>query len=121
MRRPRRRSAALLTAALALAALTAAPTVAARPAGAPAAPAAVETPEPTGSECRTEIRGSHVVAYCHNPYPDGDRVQLHVECERWWDIDADGRPVEVYPAQTVRLTDRCWKEVRSVWITHARS
>ncbi|MEV6166342.1 hypothetical protein AB0L71_31370 [Streptomyces sp. NPDC052052] len=83
-------------------------------ASAPAAP----SPDPSGSECRTSIRGSRVVAYCHNPFPSTDRVQLHTECRRWWDIDADAAPVDVGPGKTVRLDDRCWKEVGSVWITH---
>ncbi|MEV0096393.1 hypothetical protein [Streptomyces sp. NPDC050738] len=86
-----------------------------------ARPAAVEEPEPFGADCRTTVTGSHVVAYCHNPYPDSDKVELHIECARWWDIDSDARPVEAGPAQTVRLTGRCWKEIRSAWITHARS
>lgn len=83
-----------------------------------AAPPAPD-PEPSGAECRTSVKGSRVVAYCHNPYPSADRVQLHTECARWWDIDADSRPVEVPPGRTVRLDDRCWKEVRSAWVTHA--
>ncbi|WP_406098327.1 hypothetical protein [Streptomyces sp. NBC_01013] len=76
-------------------------------------------PEPSGAECRTSVKGSRVVAYCHNPYPSTDRVQLHTECTRWWDIDADSKPVSVGPGRTVRLDDRCWKEVRSAWVTHA--
>ncbi|MER5279308.1 hypothetical protein ABT025_26705 [Streptomyces sp. NPDC002809] len=83
-----------------------------------AAPAAA-APEPSGAECRTSVKGSRVVAYCHNPYPSTDRVQLHTECARWWDVDADSRPVEVPAGRTVRLDDRCWKEVRSAWVTHA--
>ncbi|MEU4351526.1 hypothetical protein [Streptomyces sp. NPDC023838] len=83
-------------------------------------PAPVAPDEPFGADCRTLVRGSHVIAYCHNPYPDADRVRLHTECARWWDIDADAAPVEVAPAQTVRLTDRCWKEVRAVWVTHEK-
>lgn len=83
-------------------------------------PAPVAPPEPFGADCRTSVRGSHVIAYCHNPYPDTDRVRLHTECARWWDVDADAAPVEVAPAQTVRLTDRCWKEVRAVWVTHEK-
>ncbi|MEU9095734.1 hypothetical protein ACIOEW_37285 [Streptomyces sp. NPDC087901] len=82
-----------------------------------AAPAAA--PEPSGAECRTSVKGSRVVAYCHNPYPSTDRVQLHTECARWWDIDADSEPVDVGPGGTVRLDDRCWKEVGSAWVTHA--
>ncbi|MGW3667288.1 hypothetical protein [Streptomyces sp. NPDC005141] len=75
-------------------------------------------PQPFGAACRITVTGSHVVAYCHNPYVDTDRVRLHVECARWWDIDTDGAPVDVGPAATVRLTGRCWKEVRAAWITH---
>ncbi|MFF4020482.1 hypothetical protein [Streptomyces sp. NPDC001843] len=73
-----------------------------------------------GTECRTAVHGSHVVAYCHNPYVATDRVRLHIECARWWDIDTDGDPVDVGPALTVRLTGRCWKDVRSVWISHQK-
>ncbi|MEU4089365.1 hypothetical protein [Streptomyces aureus] len=88
-----------------------------RPAGGDTAgPPAV--PQPFGAECRTVVSGSHVVAYCHNPYVGTDRVALHVECARWWDIDTDSDPVEVGPAMTVRLTGRCWEEIRTVWITH---
>lgn len=88
--------------------------VAAAPPPAPPAP----DPEPSGAECRTSVQGSRVIAYCHNPYPSADRVQLHTKCARWWDIDADSRPVDVGPGRTVRLDDRCWKEVASVWVTH---
>lgn len=75
---------------------------------------------PFGAECRTHVAGSHVIAYCHNPYVDPDRVRLHIECDRWWDLDSDGAPVEAGPAQTVRLAGRCWKEVRSVWVSHQK-
>jgi hypothetical protein len=77
-------------------------------------------PEPFGAECRTAVQGSHVIAYCHNPYVDTDRVRLHIECARWWDLDTDGAPVDAGPAMTVRLTGRCWKEVGSVWVSHQR-
>ncbi|MET7700611.1 MULTISPECIES: hypothetical protein [unclassified Streptomyces] len=77
-------------------------------------------PRPFGSECRTTVTGSHAVAYCHNPYVDSDRVRLHIECDRWWDIDSDSPPVEAGPAATVRLSGRCWKEIRSVWVSHQR-
>ncbi|GAA4018862.1 MULTISPECIES: hypothetical protein [Streptomyces] len=77
-------------------------------------------PEPFGAECRSSVTGSHVIAYCHNPYPRPDRVSLHIECVRWWDVDSDGTPVEAGPAQTVRLAGRCWKEVRSVWVSHRK-
>jgi hypothetical protein len=76
------------------------------------------TPQPFGAECRTTVEGSHVIAYCHNPYVDTDRVRLHIECARWWDLDTDGAPVDAGPAVTVRLTGRCWKEVRSAWVSH---
>ncbi|WP_425264064.1 hypothetical protein [Streptomyces silaceus] len=88
--------------------------------GSPHARVTDEKPRPFGAECRTDIAGSRVVARCHNPYPETDRVRLHVECDRWWDIDVDDAPVEAGPAQTVRLTGRCWKEVRSVWVTHEK-
>ncbi|ANP54233.1 hypothetical protein J2Z21_006405 [Streptomyces griseochromogenes] len=74
-----------------------------------------------GATCRTAVHGSHVVAYCHNPYVDTDRVRLHIECDRWWDIDTDSAPVDTGPAMTVRLTGRCWKNVRSVWISHQKA
>ncbi|MGW0334034.1 hypothetical protein ACWD0J_19550 [Streptomyces sp. NPDC003011] len=77
-------------------------------------------PEPFGATCRSRVTGSQVTAYCHNPYPQADRVSLHIECARWWDVDGDGAPVVAGPAQTVRLTGRCWKEVRSVWVSHTR-
>ena len=77
-------------------------------------------PQPFGSECRVRVTGAHVVAYCHNPYPGTDHVSLHIECDPWWDLDTDTAPVDAGPAMTVRLTGRCWKAVRSAWITHRR-
>jgi hypothetical protein len=77
-----------------------------------------DAPKPFGAECRTRVRGSEVTAHCHNPYVDTDRVRLHIECARWWDLDTDSAPVDTGPAMTVRLTGRCWKEVRAVWISH---
>ncbi|MFF3466437.1 hypothetical protein [Streptomyces sp. NPDC002619] len=74
-----------------------------------------------GAECRTTVNGSHVVVYCHNPYVDTDRVSLHVECDRWWDLDTDDDPVDVGPAATVRLAGRCWKDVRSTWVSHQKA
>ncbi|MGX1884139.1 hypothetical protein [Streptomyces sp. NPDC055287] len=125
MRPSNRRAAAGLLAVVAVAGL-AAPAVAERaadpgrePANKAARKAAGDVPL-FGSTCRTTVEGSRVVAYCHNPYPVSDLVRLHTECDRWWDIDADGSPVEVGPAQTVRLTDRCWKEVRTAWVSHHR-
>lgn len=76
--------------------------------------------EPFGASCRTAIEGSSVTAFCHNPYPGTDRLQLHVECARWWDVDSDSAPAEAGPAGYVRLTGRCWKEVDSAWVSHAR-
>ncbi|MCL6669619.1 hypothetical protein [Streptomyces panaciradicis] len=76
--------------------------------------------EPFGAECRTRVTGSHVTAYCHNPYPETDRVSLHIECDQWWDIDSDGTLVDVPPALTVRLTGRCWEDVRTAWVSHQK-
>ncbi|WP_443047589.1 hypothetical protein [Streptomyces sp. NBC_00354] len=73
-----------------------------------------------GADCDTLIEGSHVTATCHNGYPETDLVRLHVECDRWWDLDADSAAVAVGPAGRVELTGRCWKEVRSAWVTHQR-
>lgn len=83
----------------------------------PARPAAREL---FGADCDTEIEGSQVVAYCHNSFPEIDVVRLHVECDRWWDVDGDGAAVAVGPAGRVELTSRCWKEVRSAWVSHQR-
>ncbi|MEV5440355.1 hypothetical protein AB0K80_30755 [Streptomyces sp. NPDC052682] len=77
--------------------------------------------EPFGAACRIRVTGSHATAYCHNPYPGTDRVSLHLECARWWDLDSDGAPVDAGPAQTVRLTGRCWKEIHSAWVSHRRA
>ncbi|MFF6998742.1 hypothetical protein ACFY93_27765 [Streptomyces sp. NPDC008313] len=108
---------ALLPAALAL--LVALPSQASAAHVAKTVPhARVGDDRPSGAECRTRIDGSHATAYCHNPFPEVDRVALHVECDRWWDIDSDGSPVLVGPAETVRLTGRCWKEIRAVWVSH---
>ncbi|GAA3397120.1 hypothetical protein [Streptomyces roseoviridis] len=86
-------------------------------AGAVTAAAAGER-ENFGASCGIVVEGSHVTAYCRNPYPDTDRVRLHVECARWWDLDTDSAPVAVAPADYARVTGRCWKEVGSAWITH---
>ncbi|MFD3512443.1 hypothetical protein [Streptomyces sp. NPDC058657] len=87
----------------------------------PVPPAAAAPAAPFGSKCRTAVEGSQVVVHCHNPYPQVDHVRLHTECARWWDIDGDSAATEVGPAQTVRLNGRCWKEVGSVWVSHART
>ncbi|MCX5383243.1 hypothetical protein [Streptomyces sp. NBC_00083] len=113
-----RRALALLLLLLVTAAGLAAPSVV-RAATAPEA-APVPAPEPFGAACRTSVQGSHAVAYCHNPYPDVDRVRLHTDCAMWWDLDADAAPVDVFPGQTVRLIDRCWKGVGAVWVTHQK-
>lgn len=73
-----------------------------------------------GAECRTQVHGSWVVAYCHNPYAVTDRVGLHIKCDHWWDLDTDTASVDAGPARTVRLTGRCWKDVRTAWISHQR-
>ncbi|MGV9555775.1 hypothetical protein [Streptomyces sp. NPDC003401] len=73
-----------------------------------------------GAECRTTVEGSEVTVHCHNPYAVVDRVRLHVECARWWDLDTDGAPADAGPAVTVRLTGRCWKEVGEAWVSHQR-
>ncbi|MFG2984575.1 hypothetical protein ACGFYQ_25500 [Streptomyces sp. NPDC048258] len=73
-----------------------------------------------GADCDTEINGSQVTARCHNGYPETDLVRLHVECDRWWDVDGDGAAVAVGPAGRVELVSRCWKEVRSAWVSHER-
>ncbi|MGX1269115.1 hypothetical protein [Streptomyces phaeoluteigriseus] len=86
----------------------------------PAGHTAVEPEEPSGAECRTSVDGSRVTVFCHNPYAVTDRVSLHVECARWWDLDTDGAPADVGPAVTVRLTGRCWKEVGAAWVSHQR-
>ncbi|MCF3965516.1 hypothetical protein L1885_28555, partial [Streptomyces fuscigenes] len=85
-----------------------------------AEPAAPAGPAARGDRatCRTRVTGSRAVADCHNPDPTTDRLRLHVECARWWDVDADSAPVDVPPAGYARLTERCWKEVASVWVTH---
>ncbi|MBL1102567.1 hypothetical protein [Streptomyces coffeae] len=80
--------------------------------------AAQERPRPRTAACNTWVRGSHATASCFNPNPKVDRVQLHVECARWWDPDMDARPIEVGPAQHVRLAERCWKEIRKAWVSH---
>ncbi|MFD3874573.1 hypothetical protein [Streptomyces sp. NPDC058623] len=73
-----------------------------------------------GADCDTSIEGSQVTAYCHNAYPETDLIRLHVECDRWWDVDGDAAVVALDPAGRIRLTGRCWKEVRSAWVTHRR-
>ncbi|MEU8761617.1 hypothetical protein [Streptomyces sp. NPDC048659] len=85
---------------------------------APRSAPAAEPDEDAGASCRTDVRGSTVTAYCQNPFPRTDRVRLHVECARWWDVDTDSAPVAVAPADYAQVAGRCWKEVRTAWITH---
>ncbi|MEV8585993.1 hypothetical protein [Streptomyces sp. NPDC051180] len=82
-----------------------------------AAPPAAE-PVVFEASCRTLVEGSRVTAHCQNPYPRSDRVSLHVECERWWDVDTDSASVDIGPADYAKITGRCWKEVRAAWVTH---
>ncbi|WP_443077135.1 hypothetical protein [Streptomyces sp. SP18CS02] len=117
------RSAALVTVStVMLWPATCAPSHARPPGQSPPRKPPAEVPRPAatpfGASCRTSVQGSHVTAYCHNPFPATDRVQLHVECERWWDIDADSAPVDIGPTAYAELTQRCWKEVDSAWISH---
>ncbi|MER5932203.1 hypothetical protein [Streptomyces sp. NPDC002054] len=93
---------------------------AALPAEPPAQPARPSAEELFGADCDTGIQGSTVTAVCHNPFPETDLVRLHVECDRWWDVDGDSAPVAVRPAGRVELTGRCWKEVRAAWVSHER-
>ncbi|MGW6239583.1 hypothetical protein [Streptomyces sp. NPDC055094] len=123
--RPQRRRTTALTTVLTTALTTAAlltTGLAVSLTGAPGAGAVAQPGDPDRfhASCRTTIEGSRATASCHNPYPETDRIRLHVECARWWDIDADSAPVEVAPAGYAELTDRCWKEIREVWITHER-
>lgn len=55
-----------------------------------------------GADCDTVIEASQVTAYCHNSFPRTDLVRLHVECDRWWDIDGDGAAVAVGPMRPGR-------------------
>ncbi|MEU9253232.1 hypothetical protein AB0D66_15445 [Streptomyces sp. NPDC048270] len=90
------------------------------PAEPPVQPARTPARDLFGADCDTEISGSTVTAHCHNRYPQTDLVRLHVECDRWWDVDGDGAAVAVGPAGRVELAGRCWKEVRSAWVSHQR-
>ncbi|MFD7611779.1 hypothetical protein [Streptomyces sp. NPDC059828] len=77
-------------------------------------------PRPYGADCDVVVQGSRATAYCRNSYLDTDRVQLHVECARWWDIDADSDPVDVTPTAYATLTERCWMEIGNAWVSHVR-
>ncbi|WP_338695079.1 hypothetical protein V2W30_08915 [Streptomyces sp. Q6] len=89
--------------------------------GAKAAARPVEKRELFGADCRIRVEGPLVSATCHNPYPRTDRVALHIECDAWWDIDVDAKPVPAGPAETVRLDGRCWKKVRTAWVSHRKA
>ncbi|MFB7788618.1 hypothetical protein ACFC1D_38660 [Streptomyces vinaceus] len=89
----------------------------AEPPGRPRPPAPREL---FGADCDTVIEGSQATATCQNGYPETDLLRLHVECDRWWDVDADTAAVPLAPAGRTELTGRCWKEVRSAWVTHQR-
>ncbi|WP_260610102.1 hypothetical protein [Streptomyces sp. WAC06614] len=91
--------------------------IAAEPPVQPARPPAAEL---FGADCATRVEGSTVTAHCHNRFPRTDRVRLHVECDRWWDLDGDAAPVAVGPAEHAELVGRCWKEVRAAWVSHHR-
>ncbi|MFJ8823593.1 hypothetical protein ACIREE_17575 [Streptomyces sp. NPDC102467] len=82
---------------------------------------AEKKPELFGAGCRIRVDGTRVTASCHNPYPGADRVALHIECDPWWDIDTDSAPATVGPAETVRLDGRCWKSVRTAWVSHRKA
>ncbi|THA30799.1 hypothetical protein [Streptomyces sp. A1547] len=90
------------------------------PAEPPARPQPPASHELYGADCDTLIDGSQVRATCHNGYPETDLLRLHVECDRWWDLDSDSAAVAVGPAGRIELVGRCWKEVRSAWVTHQR-
>jgi hypothetical protein len=119
VRSTRHRTWALVAAAAAAGLLAPVAVGAANRAGSGAPAPVAPQPGPSGAECRTSIEGSRVIAYCHNPYPATDLVRLHTECARWWDVDADGSAVAVQPGRTVKLEDRCWKEVASAWVSHS--
>ncbi|MEU5053655.1 hypothetical protein [Streptomyces sp. NPDC021096] len=105
-----RRAAALLL--LASAALSVAP-----PASAAGSRAAAPEP-PHEAECHTRVEGSRATAHCFNGNAVLDRVQLHLECARWWDPGMDTAPVAVGPARHVSLSQRCWLGIRHAWVTH---
>ncbi len=98
------RAAAVLAAAVAAVALM------------PGPPAAHAVAAP-GTTCRLARQHSTATAVCHNPDPTVTLVQLHVSCARWWDPATDTAETTVGAAQWVTLTGRCWKEIRTAWIT----
>jgi hypothetical protein len=123
MRMPRGLSAALLVVAaglptIAIALAVPVPSAPARDDGEPSYQARRPGERPTAAECRTAVDGSRATAVCHNPNPGTDRIQLHIDCDRWWDLDVDARTVEVGPGQTVELADRCWAGIRQAWVSH---
>ncbi|WP_419993819.1 hypothetical protein [Streptomyces boninensis] len=99
-----RKRSGLLVGVLVTAALAGAP---ARAADAPVA------------KCRTAVTGDTVTARCFNPNGTADRVQLHVECAKWWDPDSDSRAVTLGPSQGREFSGRCWFGIARAWISHA--
>lgn len=107
-----RRTAAVLLAAWAVAGSGAAAAV-------PVAPhRSVRAGQPLEAECSARIDGSRAVADCFNANATPDRVQLHVQCARWWDPGMDTATVTVEPARHVSLAQRCWLEIRQAWVSH---
>jgi hypothetical protein len=77
----------------------------------------VSADEGTGTTCHLAQGAASAVATCHNPDPTTGHVQLHVACARWWDPPTDSATVTVDPAQWVTVSGRCWKEIRTAWVT----
>ncbi|MEV5611435.1 hypothetical protein [Streptomyces sp. NPDC052225] len=122
MHLPRRVTPACIAPALAaLALLLVVPYEAMSDTGADTGKERAEKRELFGADCRIRVDGPLVSVTCHNPYPRTDRIALHVECEAWWDIDVDAKPVPAGPAETVRLDGRCWKKVRTAWVSHRKA
>ncbi|MET9573035.1 hypothetical protein ABZY34_28670 [Streptomyces virginiae] len=91
------------------------------PAEPPVQPPPPAARELFGADCATTIEGSQVTAHCHNAYPETDLVSLHVECDRWWDLDGDGAAVAVGPTGPDGHPGRPRKEVRAAWVSHRRA
>ncbi|UQA96204.1 hypothetical protein [Streptomyces halobius] len=73
-----------------------------------------ELPHP---QCRTKVVGSTGTASCFNPNGNNSKVQLHIECKRWYDPDVDTRGMVVGPAQHITLAGRCWQEIADLWVS----
>ncbi|GHF30391.1 MULTISPECIES: hypothetical protein [Streptomyces] len=112
MASPLRRTAAVLLAVSAVAGSADAAAV-------PAAPRRIaRAGQPLEAECSARVDGSRAVADCFNANATPDRVQLHVQCARWWDPGMDTATVTVEPARHVSLAQRCWLEIRQAWVSH---